>query len=120
MTFDTANRGFVFGLVQAAIMMWAAIGCAASADCPKFLAGHKVGTVESPLITEASGLVASRKNPGVLWVHNDKGPPCVYAVTPQGKYLGTYNLVAPAITTGRILPSARGLSRTWIIFISAT
>ncbi|MGA2172772.1 MAG: PE-PGRS family protein [Sedimentisphaerales bacterium] len=93
MVFDTANRGFAFGLAQTVMMTWAAIGCAVSADCPKFLAGHKMGTVESPLITEASGIAASRKNPGVLWVHNDKGPPCVYAMTPRGKLLGTYNLV---------------------------
>lgn len=67
-------------------------GCVASADCPKFLGGHKVGTIQSPLITEASGLAASRKNRGVLWIHNDGGPPCVYAITPEGKHLGTYNL----------------------------
>jgi len=68
-------------------------GCrSTSADCPKFLGGHKVGTIQSPLITEASGMAASRKNPGVLWVHNDGGPPCVYAITPEGKHLGTYNL----------------------------
>jgi hypothetical protein len=68
-------------------------GCrSTSADCPQFLAGHKVGTIQSPLITEASGLAASRKNPGILWVHNDGGPPCVYAITPQGTHLGTYTL----------------------------
>jgi hypothetical protein len=96
MGFGIVRRAFAFGLVQA-VMMWAAIGCAASADCPKFLAGHKVGTVESPLITEASGLAASRKNPGVLWVHNDGGSPCVYAITPQGRYLGTYNLAGARV-----------------------
>jgi hypothetical protein len=64
----------------------------ASADCPKFLGGHKIGTIQSPLITEASGLAASRKNRGVLWVHNDGGPPCVYAITPEGKYLLVCNL----------------------------
>ena len=68
-------------------------GCrSASGDCPKFLAGHKVGTVQSALIGEASGLAASRKNPGVLWVHNDDGPACVYAMTAEGKHLGVYNL----------------------------
>ena len=68
-------------------MLWAAAG-----DCPKFLAGHKVGTVKSSLIGGASGLAASRKNPGVLWIHNDYGPGCVYAMTPEGKHLGVYNL----------------------------
>jgi hypothetical protein len=80
-----------FGLALT-LMLWAAVGCAASGDCPKFLAGHKVGTVQSPLIGGASGLAASRKNPGVLWIHNDYNPPCVYAMTPEGKLLGVYNL----------------------------
>jgi hypothetical protein len=68
-------------------------GCrSASGDCPKFLAGHKVGVVQSSAIGEASGMAASRKNPGVLWVHNDDGPACVYAMTAEGKHLGVYNL----------------------------
>jgi hypothetical protein len=67
-------------------------GCAAAGDCPQFLAGHKVGVIQSPLIDEASGIAASRKNPGVLWVHNDGGPPCLYALSPQGKHLGIYTL----------------------------
>jgi hypothetical protein len=73
-------------------------GCrSASGDCPKFLAGQKVGTVQSALIKEASGLAASRKNPGVLWVHNDGGSPCVYAITPEGKLLGVYNLAGAKV-----------------------
>jgi hypothetical protein len=68
-------------------------GCwSASADCPKYLAGHKVGDIQSARITGASGLAASRKNPGVLWIHNDYGPACVYAMTAEGKHLGVYNL----------------------------
>ena len=77
------------GLVQT-LMLWAA-GCAASADCPKFMPGHKVGTVQLS-IDGASGLAASRRNPGVLWIHNDYGPACVYAIAPEGKMLGVYNL----------------------------
>jgi hypothetical protein len=52
----------------ALIVLVLSAGCrSASGDCPKFLAGHKVGTIQSALIKEASGLAASRKNPGVLW-----------------------------------------------------
>lgn len=64
----------------------------AGAECPKILAGKKVGKVESALINEASGMAASRRNPGVLWVHNDDGPACVYALSREGRVLGTYNL----------------------------
>jgi hypothetical protein len=68
-------------------------GCrSTSADCPKFHAGHKTGTIESNLINEASGLAASRKNPIVLWTHNDQAPACLYAMTTQGKHLGVYTL----------------------------
>ena len=41
--------------------------------CPGFRAGVSVGAVSDPSVVEASGLAASRQNPGVLWVHNDSG-----------------------------------------------
>ncbi len=57
---------------------------------PEFLPGRRAGTVQTRLITEASGIVASRKNPPVLWVHNDSGnAPDVYAINPEGKLLAT-------------------------------
>lgn len=62
------------------------------AACPKFSPVRKTGTIESRSINEASGLAASRKNPGVLWTHNDGGSPCLYAMTTQGKNLGRYIL----------------------------
>jgi hypothetical protein len=57
---------------------------------PEFLPGRRAGTVQTGLITEASGIVASRKNPPVLWVHNDSGHAAdVYAINPEGKLLAT-------------------------------
>ena len=42
---------------------------------------------------EISGLAASRKHEGVLWVHNDSGDdPVVYAINIQGALLGTYQI----------------------------
>jgi hypothetical protein len=62
----------------------------AGAQPPKFLPGRQVGTVQTALITEASGIVASRKNLGILWLHNDSGNSAsIYAVNPEGKLLGT-------------------------------
>lgn len=59
----------------------------------KFFSGKQVGTVQTTLIAEASGIVASRKYPGVLWVHNDSGGSArVYAINPEGKLLGTYRI----------------------------
>jgi hypothetical protein len=54
----------------------------------KFLPGRQVGKVQTELIEEASGIAASRKNPGVLWVHNDSGDSArIYAVSTEGKLL---------------------------------
>lgn len=41
--------------------------------CPTFDDGTETGTVASQEIDEASGLVWSRRNDGVLWLHNDSG-----------------------------------------------
>jgi hypothetical protein len=47
--------------------------------------------LKTELIKEASGMAASRKNPGVLWVHNDSGDSArIYALNPAGKLLGTF------------------------------
>lgn len=61
-------------------------------NCPQFLPGRKVGMVEPAEITGASGIVAGRKNAGVLWVHNDHGAADLFALTTGGKLLGTYRL----------------------------
>jgi hypothetical protein len=55
--------------------------------------GRKTGTIQSPEITEASGMVASRRHPDVLWLHNDSGgKPILYALNPQGKCLGRFHV----------------------------
>ncbi len=59
----------------------------------EFKPGIKVGNIRSGLIREASGIVASRKNHGLLWVHNDSGDlPRIYAVSSKGELLGTYRI----------------------------
>ena len=51
------------------------------------------GIIESNDIVEASGIAASRKNPGVLWTHNDSGGKSrVFAFDSTGKHLGDYYL----------------------------
>jgi hypothetical protein len=62
---------------------------ASATQGPRFSPARKVGVVSTPLITEASGLVASRLNVGVLWVHNDSGDSArIYALNTEGKLLG--------------------------------
>ncbi|HEX2971317.1 MAG TPA: hypothetical protein VHP11_03230 [Tepidisphaeraceae bacterium] len=60
---------------------------------PHFANGVSQGEVNSSQVTEASGLVASRKNPGVLWTHNDGGNSAnVIALDTTGRRLATYHL----------------------------
>ena len=59
----------------------------------QFGAGTRVGTVQQAAVNEASGIAASRKNAGVLWVHNDSGDSArVFAMNTAGTHLGIYNL----------------------------
>jgi hypothetical protein len=51
------------------------------------------GVVTDAVIREASGLVASRISPNVLWTENDSGNPNeIFAIDPSGRLLGTYTL----------------------------
>jgi hypothetical protein len=57
------------------------------------------GTVGSDELVEASGLVASRAHPGVLWSHNDGGgDPGVFAVGTDGFDIGFHPLAADGVT----------------------
>ena len=72
--------------------LFPAVTGAALGQCPQFLGGQQVGTLKSGSINEASGIAASRKNAGVLWVHNDSGDSArVFAINTKGIHLGIYN-----------------------------
>ena len=63
-------------------------GKAAPARCPRGQPLRVEGKIASDDIDELSGLVASRKQSGVLWVHNDSGDKGhVYAVDVHGRLL---------------------------------
>ena len=73
------------------VLLVAVFSFPVQADGPRF--GNRIdrGLIEYDPITEASGIVASRKNPDVLWIHNDHGNQNhLYAVNSQGKHLGVY------------------------------
>jgi hypothetical protein len=60
---------------------------------PAFSNAVSAGTVSFSALDQASGLVASRVNPGVLWTHNDAGDSArIFAIDTQGNRLGTYTL----------------------------
>jgi len=65
------------------------LSCAPLAWSGEFAPGRKVGVIETEMIREASGMVASRKNADVLWVHNDSGDAArLFAIDAQARLLG--------------------------------
>jgi hypothetical protein len=65
----------------------------APSTCPSFDAAVATGSLESDLIRESSGLLASRINPEVFWTHNDAGDTArIFAFNRQGRHLGIYDL----------------------------
>jgi hypothetical protein len=53
----------------------------------------QIATLEDRTIDESSGIVASRRNPGLFWTHNDSGDgPFVYAFDRAGKSRGTWHV----------------------------
>jgi len=62
--------------------------------CAAYGEAEWVGEVIDPALDEISGLVVSRQNPGVLWVHEDSGGPAsLVALAPSGETLATVPLV---------------------------
>lgn len=62
-------------------------------ECPTVAAPVQVATVDDPSITESSGLIASRTQPGVFWVHNDSGDKArFFALDAAGARLGTFKI----------------------------
>jgi hypothetical protein len=62
-------------------------------ECPKFASPVTAGFIQNPLIKEASGIVESHKNPGILWIHNDSGDAAnIYAVSTTGISMGIFVL----------------------------
>ncbi len=67
--------------------------CASFAKSEAFLAGRPVGKVQDESLRELSGIATSRRNPGVLYVHNDSGDgPRVYALNEKAHLLGVLTI----------------------------
>lgn len=78
----------------------AAVGlacCAALAGCSPAEAPASgsglAGMLLDPQLSETSGLAASRRHPGVLWLHDDGGNPArLFAVSDTGRRLATFHV----------------------------
>lgn len=54
------------------------------------------GRMEHPALREVSGLVASRRHPGIFWAHNDSGnAPALFALRADGSLVREYAVAAP-------------------------
>src|SRR5262249_36545491 len=52
-----------------------------------------LATIKEKTISESSGLVASRQNPGAYWTHNDSGDgPFIYSINTRGEPLGIFRV----------------------------
>lgn len=61
--------------------------------CDPYQSITVAGTVASPDLVEASGMAASRTQPGALWAHNDSRDGArVYAIGPDGADLGGFDV----------------------------
>jgi autotransporter-associated beta strand protein len=77
-------------LLAAPLLIVARLSFAAG---PSFSAGVQTGIDRVVSLKEASGIVASRMNPNVLWSHNDSGNAAqIFSMTPAGASLGTYTI----------------------------
>ena len=89
----SASRFAVFALATGCALAAITPGAARATCDPAFLARTDLGLLQSPLLTEASGIAASRPYPGVLWTHNDSGDPArVFALNAHGEHLGIYTI----------------------------
>lgn len=86
------QRGFLLS-VLIGVHLWFSSFCAAVEPTTK--PSLIIGRIDSPLIPESSGIVASRKYPGVFWTHNDSGnDAAIFAVTREGKLIARYPVAA--------------------------
>jgi hypothetical protein len=61
--------------------------------CSATITRENVGPLGDPDVKELSGIAASTRNPGVLWVHNDSGDSArIFAIGENGRTRATYTL----------------------------
>jgi hypothetical protein len=61
------------------------------------LEAYRTGNFRYPRLLESSGVIASRRYPGVFWTLNDSGnPPEIFATDSSGRDLGVYTVTGAA------------------------
>jgi hypothetical protein len=91
---------------------------AALASCPAFSDRKNQGERESDALNEASGLVASRKSPGVLWTHDDSGDSArLFAMGLHGEHLGIYPVSGASARDWEDIGLARLSDGAWYLVV---
>src|SRR5689334_8644757 len=68
-----------------------------------------LGRFDRAEIPESSGVVRSRRHPGVFWVHNDSGNPAsLFAVDRTGRILGKFAVGVPNLDWEDVAIDERG------------
>jgi len=93
------KRSCLLTIATGLILLLSLLGsCRSSSEKPttkssKFETGVSLGLVEDGRLEEVSGLVASRSQPGMVWVHNDSGnPAAIYLLDSQARVQASYVL----------------------------
>lgn len=75
------------------MLAFALAGCEPPPETTASDSGFRLAAnARSPRLDEVSGLQASARHPGVLWVHNDDGAPRVHAVGVDGADRGHFDI----------------------------
>jgi len=80
--------------VKAVLTIVVAIGLLAGCvSYPRSLTDPEVCSIDSPEIDESSGLVRSRRYPGVFWTHNDSGDDArIFAITSRCELIAEFQV----------------------------
>jgi hypothetical protein len=77
-----------------------------------------VFNIADPSILELSGLAVSRRNPGIVWAHNDSGDtPRLFAIDPTGATVMTLHLQDAQAVDWEDLAIGRGIDARSTLFI---
>ena len=83
------SRTMTHGAAASSVVVLLAVAALAADAPPRYAVPEQTGEVENELVMESSGLAVSRRDPNLLWTHNDSGDgPVLYLMDTKGKALG--------------------------------
>lgn len=76
------------------VLVFLAVAAEGAGQSPDAAVSRRTGTFQDSRLTESSGVVASRRHPGLLWTLNDSGgDPILFLTDTTGAALGTYRVL---------------------------